>query len=226
MGLLVMTPLPLLLVVVVASVPATHCSSFDLPDISSSSSSFIYDTDAEGLGQTEYHEDEESVDDQDEGEDEEDMGGYLLIAPPRKKRDPSFYPATSNARERLLLNLHGQKQEETRRLVKRSREKTMKQLIRLCRNTNGEETELAHLQGMLGRLRSKAEYMKRLGPAMLEQKRSMMAKAKQPSTKRSMVKLKRMLTECLMEKNILDGRGGGSAGGRKPTTQFLRFGRG
>ena len=51
----------------------------------------------------------------------------------------------------------------------------------------------------------------RLGPAMLEQKRSMLAKAKQPSTKRSMVKLKRMLTECLMEKNILDGRGG--AGG-------------
>merc|ERR1712037_994202 len=203
-------------------------SSFDLPDISSSSSSsssYLYDTDSEGLGQTEYHEDEESVDDQDEGEDEEDMGGYLLVAPPRKKRDPSFYPATSTARERLLLNLHGH-QQEARRLVKRSREKTMKQLIRLCRNTNGEEPELAHLQGMLGRLRSKAEYMKRLGPAMLEQKRSMMAKAKQPSTKRSMVKLKRMLTECLMEKNILDGRGGGSAGGRKPTTQFLRFGRG
>merc|ERR1719237_895240 len=124
-----MTPLPLLLVVVVASVPGAHCSSFDLPDISSSSSSnsYIYDTDAEGLGQSEYHEDEESVDDLDEGEDEEDMGGYLLVAPPRKKRDPSFYPATSNARERLLLNLHGQKQEESRRLVKRSREKTMKQ---------------------------------------------------------------------------------------------------
>ena len=30
----------------------------------------------------------------------------------RKKREPSFYPATSNARERLLLNLHGQKQVE------------------------------------------------------------------------------------------------------------------
>merc|ERR1719507_2007600 len=166
-----MTPLPLLLVVVVASVPGAHCSSFDLPDISSSSSasSYIYDTDAEGLGQSEYHEDEESADDLDEGEDEEDMGGYLLVAPPRKKRDPSFYPATSNARERLLLNLQGH-QQESRRLVKRSREKTMKQLIRLCRNTNGEEPELAHLQGMLGRLRSKAEYMKRLGPAMLEQK--------------------------------------------------------
>merc|ERR1712179_621813 len=154
------------------------------------------------------------------------MGGYLLVAQPRKKRDPSFYPATSNARQRLLLNPHGQEQ-ESRRLMKRSREKTVKQLIRLCRNTNeGEEPELAHLQGMLGRLRSKAEYMKRLSPAMLGQKRSMMKKAKQPSTKRSMVKLKRMLTECLMEKNILEGRGGGSAGGRKPTTQFLRFGRG
>ena len=48
---------------------------------------------------------------------------------------------------------------------------------------------------------------------MLEQKRarSMMKKAKMPSSmKRStMVKLKRMLTECLMEKNILEGRGGG-----------------
>merc|ERR1719341_3081168 len=157
------------------------------------------------------------------------MGGYLLVAQPRKKRDPSFYPATSNARQRLLLNLHGQEQ-ESRRLMKRSREKTVKQLIRLCRNTNeGEEPELAHLQGMLGRLRSKAEYMKRFGPAMLEQKRSrsMMKKAKVPSMKRStMVKLKRMLTECLMEKNILEGRGGGGGGGRKPTTQFLRFGRG
>ena len=29
----------------------------------------------------------------------------------RKKRDPSFYPATSNARERLLLNLHGHEQQ-------------------------------------------------------------------------------------------------------------------
>ena len=37
----------------------------------------------QGLGQSEYHEDEESVDDLDEGEDEEDMGGYLLVAPPR-----------------------------------------------------------------------------------------------------------------------------------------------
>ena len=48
---------------------------------------------------------------------------------------------------------------------------------------------------------------------MLEQKRSrsMMKKAKVPAMKRStMVKLKRMLTECLMEKNILEGRGGGS----------------
>merc|ERR1712179_366750 len=144
------------------------------------------------------------------------MGGYLLVAQPRKKRDPSFYPATSNARQRLLLNLHGQEQ-ESRRLMKRSREKTVKQLIRLCRNTNeGEEPELAHLQGMLGRLRSKAEYMKRLSPAMLGQKRSMMKKAKPASMKRSsMVKLKRMLTECLMEKNILEGRGGGGAGGRK-----------
>ena len=82
---------------------------------------------------------------------------------------------------------------------------------------------------MLGRLRSKAEYMKRwvtknllyfctgssssfsirLGPAMLEQKRSrlMMKKAKVPNMKRSsMVKLKRMLADCLMEKNILEGR--------------------
>merc|ERR1719507_2616610 len=221
-----MTPLPLLLVVVVASVPGTHCSSFDLPDISSSSSSssYIYDTDAEGLGQSEYHEDEESVDDLDEGEDEEDMGGYLLVAPPRKKRDPPFYPATSNARERLLLNLHGQKQEELKRVVKRSREKTLKQLIRLCQNTNGEETELAHLQGMLGRLRSKADYMKRLGPAMLEQKgsRSMMKKAKVPAMKRStMVKLKRMLTECLMEKNILEGRGGGGGRSRQPSSFVL-----
>ena len=39
----------------------------------------------------------------------------------------------------------------------------------------------------------------------------MMKKAKVPAMKRStMVKLKRMLTECLMEKNILEGRGGGS----------------
>ena len=47
---------------------------------------------------------------------------------------------------------------------------------------------------------------------MLEQKRSrsMMKRAKVPNMKRStMVKLKRMLTECLMEKNILEGRGGG-----------------
>ena len=36
----------------------------------------------------------------------------------RKKRDPSFYPATSNARERLLLNLHGQKQVEMQEDVK------------------------------------------------------------------------------------------------------------
>merc|ERR550517_1331551 len=219
-----MTPLPLLLVVVVASVPGAHCSSYDQPDISSSSS-YLYDTDSEGLGQTEYHEgveDEEASDDLEEGEDEDDMG-YLLVSQPRKKLDPSFY--RSDARERLLLNPHGHEQEESRRLIKRSREKTVKQLIRLCGNTNeGEEPELAHLQGMLGRLRSKAEYMKRMGPAMLEQKRSrsMMKKAKQPSMKRSMTKLKRMLTECLMEKNILEGRGSG----RKPTTQFLRFGRG
>merc|ERR1719239_1266259 len=205
-----MTPLPLLLVVVVASVPGAHCSSYDQPDISSSSS-YLYDTDSEGLGQTEYHEgveDEEASDDLEEGEDEDDMG-YLLASQPRKKLDPSFY--RSDARERLVLNPHGHEQEESRRLIKRSREKTVKQLIRLCRNTNGEEPELAHLQGMLGRLRSKAEYMKRLSPTMLEQKRSMMKKAKQPSTKRSMVKLKRMLTECLMEKNILEGRGGGAA---------------
>merc|ERR550517_1960379 len=224
-----MTPLPLLLVAVVASVPGAHCASYDQPDISSSSSSYLYDTDSEGLGQTEYHEgaeDEEASDDLEEGEDEDDMG-YLLVSQPRKKLDPSFY--RSDARERLLLNPHGHEQEESRRLMKRSREKTVKQLIRLCRNTNGEEPELAHLQGMLGRLRSKAEYMKRFGPAMLEQKRSrsMMKEAKVPSMKRStMVKLKRMLTECLMEKNILEGRGGGGGGGRKPTTQFLRFGRG
>merc|ERR550517_454982 len=223
-----MTPLPLLLVVVVASVPGAHCSSYDQPDISSSSS--LYDTDSEGLGQTEYHEgveDEEASDDLEEGEDEDDMG-YLLVSQPRKKLDPSVF--RSDARERLLLNPHRHEQEESRRLIKRSREKTVKQLIRLCRNTNeGEEPELAHLQGMLGRLRSKAEYMKRFGPTMLEQKRSrsMMKKAKVPSMKRStMVKLKRMLTECLMEKNILEGRGGGGGGGRKPTTQFLRFGRG
>merc|ERR1719219_348309 len=215
-----MTPLPLLLVVAVASVPGAHCFSFDQPDISS----YIYDTDTEGLGQTEYREEaeDEDVGEGLEGEEEEDMG-YMLVQQPRKKLDPSLYP--SNARERL--SLHSQ-QEELKRVVKRSREKTLKQLIRLCQNTNGEETELAHLQGMLGRLRSKADYMKRLGPAMLEQKRSrsMMKKAKVPAMKRStMVKLKRMLTECLMEKNILEGRGGGG-GGRKPTTQFLRFGRG
>ena len=49
----------------------------------------------------------------------------------------------------------------------------------------------------------------RLGPAILEQKRSrlMMKKAKVPNMKRSsMVKLKRMLADCLMEKNILEGR--------------------
>merc|ERR1712108_47246 len=57
--------------------------------------------------------------------------------------------------------------------------------------------------------------------ARAKRSRSMMKKAKQPSMKRSMTKLKRMLTECLMEKNILEGRGSG----RKPTTQFLRFGR-
>merc|ERR1712130_894634 len=107
MGLLVMTPLPLLLVVLVASVPGTHCSPFDQPDISSSSS-YIYDTDSEGLGQqAEYHEEVESGDDLDGGEDEEDMGGYLLVAPPRKKLDPSFYPGTSNT---LQLNLHGHEQ--------------------------------------------------------------------------------------------------------------------
>merc|ERR1719391_1027650 len=150
-----MTPLPVLLVVLVASVPGTHCSSFDQPDTSSSSSysSYLYDTDSEGLGQTEYHldgkeGDESGGEDLDEGVDEDDLGGYLLAPPPRKKLDASLYPATSNARERLFLNLHGpEQQEESRRLMKRSQEKTVKQLIRLCRNTNeGEEPELAHLQ--------------------------------------------------------------------------------
>ena len=42
----------------------------------------------QGLGQTEYHfdgkEDEESGDDLDEGENEDDLGGYLLVSPPRQ----------------------------------------------------------------------------------------------------------------------------------------------
>merc|ERR550517_158382 len=203
-----MTPLPLLLVVVVAA----RSYSFDQPDISSN---YLYDLEAE-----EVPDNEANFEGLEEGEDDSDLG-YIL--PPRKKLDPSF--SASTAPEQLFQNSQRIEQ-EARRVVKRSREKTVKQLIRLCRNTEGDEADLAHLQGMLGRLRSKAEYMKRLGPAILEQKRSrlMMKKAKVPNMKRSsMVKLKRMLADCLMEKNILEGRSGG---GRKPATQFLRFGRG
>ena len=43
--------------------------------------------------------------------------------------------------------------------------------------------------------------------------------------KRNMGKLKRILMDCLLEKNILEPRGG-AGGSRKPATQFLRFGRG
>ena len=51
-----------------------------------------------------------------------------------------------------------------------------------------------------------------------------MKKARCP-VRRNMGKLKRILMECLLEKNILETRGG-AVGSRKPATQFLRFGRG
>lgn len=59
---------------------------------------------------------------------------------------------------------------------------------------------------------------------MLDQQtrtRNLIKKAKAPTMKRNMLKLKRILMDCLLENNILEGRGQG----RQPTTQFLRWGR-
>merc|ERR1712179_391339 len=111
--------------------------------------------------------------------------------------------------------------------VKRSRENTLKQLIRLCRKTDEEDgddvgeddPQLLQLHSMLGRLSGAPVYIKRFGSILDQQERarSLVKKTKNPA-KRNIRKLKKILMECLLEKNILETQ----FEVRKPTTQFLR----
>jgi len=173
------------------------------------------------FGQMLYDKDTKNVLEYDDS-DSEDNVNYVLI-PQTSKRSEQSYPA---------VQMYGDKMTPP---VKRNRERTLRQLITLCKKSDegeddddedeDEDPQIIQLHSMLGKLSGSPVYIKRFGSLLNQQARgrSLAKRSKITNIKRNVSKLKRILMECLMEKNILEMRGKEME--KKPTTQFLRFGR-
>jgi len=198
---------------------------------SSSSHLHYTDPDLTDLGDTDLQDTIEDVDDDDT--DTMDSTDYVLLPPSSKRFDPTLLDSTTRPRshQRSRLQEEGRQVRRRNSPVKRSRENTLKQLIKLCRRTDEEEgddmgeddPQVLQLHSMLDRLSGAPVYIKRFGSILDRQDRArnLVKKTKNP-VKRNIKMLKKILMECLLEKDILEAQ----YEVRKPTTQFLRFGRG